>query len=238
MIEKQNIYEDQFVKNLFNRMSGSYERMNYITSFGFSILWRSQFVKIFPRNNENLEIIDLLSGMGETWDSILKNFPNAKLTALDFSEGMTHYAKRKNKKKFNGAIKILQDDILNSNLPSIHYDFVFCGFGLKTFNEEQLQIFAKEVYRILKPGGQFSFIDVSEPKNIFINFFYKFYLKNLIPILGKVFLGSPEEYKMLWSYTSKFRNAEKATEIFKENNLTVQFTQYFYGCATGFKGKK
>lgn len=42
---RKNIYDPQFVKNLFNTMSGSYERMNYITSFGFSIRWRKQFLR-------------------------------------------------------------------------------------------------------------------------------------------------------------------------------------------------
>lgn len=43
----ENIYDPEFVKGLFNRMSNSYERMNFITSFGFSIRWRRQFLKHF-----------------------------------------------------------------------------------------------------------------------------------------------------------------------------------------------
>ncbi len=32
----KEIYDIQFVENLFDRMSGSYSKMNYITSFGFN----------------------------------------------------------------------------------------------------------------------------------------------------------------------------------------------------------
>lgn len=81
-----NIYEPHFVKDLFNSMSVSYERMNYITSFGFSIKWREEFLGHFKNTDQELEIIDLLSGMGETWHFIQKKFPNAHLSALDFSE--------------------------------------------------------------------------------------------------------------------------------------------------------
>lgn len=219
-------------------MSESYERMNYITSFGFSIRWRRQFIDVFKNSNEKLEIIDLLSGMGETWHFIHKKFPNSHLSALDFSEGMINYATQKNYKKFNNRVNIIQQNALNNSLETGFYDYVFCGFGLKTFNDDQLNVFAKEIKRILKPGGKLSFVDVSEPKPFILKILYKFYLQKVIPVLGKLFLGNPEEYRMLWRYTDNFKNAGKASEIFKQNGLNVEFKEYFYGCASGFYGTK
>ncbi|MEZ4904035.1 MAG: class I SAM-dependent methyltransferase [Spirosomataceae bacterium] len=72
---ENNIYSTEFVKELFNKMSSSYERMNYITSFGFSIRWRTQFLEKFKATNEKVQVIDLLSGMGETWGGIKNKFP-------------------------------------------------------------------------------------------------------------------------------------------------------------------
>jgi len=68
--------------------------------------------------------------------------------------------------------------------------------------------------------------------------FYRFYLQRVIPILGKLFLGSPDEYKMLWRYTEKFENAKNAMAIFANAGLETKFNTYFYGCATGFYGQK
>lgn len=233
-----NIYNPEYVKRLFNKMSSSYERMNFITSFGFSIRWRRQFIETFKQTNHRAEIIDLLTGMGETWNATKNKLPNSNLTVLDFSDGMLKYAKQKSESKFNSEINILQQDILNNKLPSNHYDFVTCAFGLKTFNAEQLQILALETKRILKQGGQFSFIEVSKPNNKILKTLYGFYLGQIIPILGRVLLGNPEEYKMLWQYTNKFDNAKSATEIFAQTGLTTKFNSYFYGCATGFYGTK
>ena len=89
-----------FVRGLFNKMSNSYERMNYITSFGFSIRWRTQFLHSFQPTDKKIEIIDLLTGMGETWKAVLNRFPNANISALDFSEEMVKNAKAKNKRHF------------------------------------------------------------------------------------------------------------------------------------------
>jgi len=235
---ENNIYNPEYVKGLFNRMSSSYERMNFITSFGFSIRWRRQFLETFKQTNQKVEIIDLLTGMGETWKATKNKLPNSNLTVLDFSDGMLKYAKRKNKLKFNNQVIVLQQDILNNELPSNHYDFVTCAFGLKTFNQEQLEILAWETKRILKEGGQFSFIEVSKPNNKILKSLYGLYLGKIIPILGRLLLGNPEEYKMLWQYTKKFGNAKTTTDIFSKTGLKTNFNSYFYGCATGFSGKK
>jgi len=162
----ENIYSPEFVKDLFNKMSGSYERMNYFTSFGFSIRWRTQFLNQFKPTKNKIEIIDLLTGMGETWNAVKYRFPNATLTALDFSTEMLKNAKRKNEQHFASKVDILQVDVLQSELPGNHFDIVICAFGLKTFDNEQLKKLAAETQRILKPGGQFSFIEVSKPENI------------------------------------------------------------------------
>lgn len=235
---ENNIYNPDYVKGLFDRMSSSYERMNYITSLGFSIRWRKQFLKSFKQTNHKAEIIDLLTGMGETWQMTKDKLPDSNLTVLDFSEGMLKYAIKKNELRFGNQIEVLQQDILNNVLPSNHFDFVTCAFGLKTFSNEQIRTLASETRRILKTGGQFSFIEISQPSNKILNTFYGFYLGQIIPIFGKLLLGNPEEYKMLWKYTKKFENAKVASDLFSQAGLKTNYSSYFCGCATGFFGTK
>ncbi len=235
---QDDIYNPEYVKGLFNRMSTSYERMNYITSFGFSIRWRTQFLQPLKITKEPVEVIDLLTGMGETWRGVKKRFPAANITAVDFSEGMLKYARKKSELKFGGSIRFLQEDVLNNRLPSNHYDFVICAFGLKTFSTEQMAVLANETKRILKSGGQFSFIEVSAPSNSVLNFFYRIYLGSLVPILGRLFLGNPREYRMLWQYTMRFGDSKKTEEIFNAAGLQTQYNTYFYGCASGVSGTK
>ena len=128
--------------------------------------------------------------------------------------------------------------MLNNNLPSNHFDFVICAFGLKTFNSEQIAILARETKRILKPGGQFSFIEVSAPSSPVLKVLYRLYLGRVVPVLGWLFLGNPREYRMLWQYTSRYGDSKKAVELFREAGLSTQYQSYFYGCATGVSGTK
>jgi len=103
---------------------------------------------------------------------------------------------------------LLKENIFDNSIKSASADYVISGFGLKTFNQEQIHLLAKEIDRILKPNGKFSLIDVSVPKLGILKPLYMFYLKRIIPLLGKLFLGSPENYRMLGIYTEKYGNSK------------------------------
>lgn len=232
----KDIYDPEFVKKLFNQMSASYEKMNYITSFGFSIRWRKQFLRKLMQNNGSIKVIDLLSGLGENWSYLVKKFPNADFYALDFSEEMIQNSRKKNAQKLNNRFTILNQNLLEANLEPNQFDVVTCAYGLKTFNEAQLEQMAKVLSSILKPNGAFSFVEVSKPDNRFLYFFYSLYIGKIIPILGKLFLGNPQDYKMLWIYTEEFKNCQEVANIFEKHNLQVNFDAYFLVARPEFQG--
>jgi len=236
---EKKIYDPEFVENLFDRMSNSYERINTLFSFGFTYFWRKGMIsKIVESRNGNLEIIDLMTGMGETWDIIENTYPGSKLTGLDISEGMLKRARRKSKEKYNDSVIVIKENVLDNSLESGHYDLVLSAFGLKTFDKDQVLQLAKEVKRILKPNGEFVFVEISKPSNYLLNIFYQLYIGKITPIITKLLLGDPIEYRMLWEYTKRYKNSDWVKEIFEEVGLTTKYDSYFFGCATGIHGIK
>jgi len=180
-----------------------------------------------------------MTGMGECWKYILsQGDENSKLIGLDFSSEMIKRAE-KNKAKFKTAnIQILKENVFENSIESNSVDYVVSGFGLKTFNDNQLKALASEIERILKPNGRFSLIDVSVPKNKLLKAAYMFYLINVIPILGRIFLGNPEAYKMLGIYTQEYGDSKNAYRIFENENFEIEYVEYFFGCASGLKGRR
>ena len=234
----KEIYEPKYVEQLFDKMSSSYAKVNYITSFGFSERWRKQCVEEIGIV-EGKTVVDLMTGMGECWKHILrKGNGGSTLVGLDISTEMLKRAETKRKKYKDANIQILKENVFNNSIPDHSADYLISGFGLKTFNNEQIERLAGEVNRILKPGGSFSLIEVSVPKNKSLRFFYMFYLKRIIPILGWIFLGSPDTYKMLGIYTEKFMDSKNVLSIFDRDNFEIEYVNYFHGCATGIKGRK
>lgn len=237
-LQTDDIYNPDYVRDLFDHMAASYERVNYLTSFGFSIRWRHQLLQALPQTDSPIRVIDVMTGMGETWGSIRRRYPAADLSALDFSDRMLERARENNAARENGSVKIFLQDLLDNALESDQYDAVVCAFGLKTFNKGQLAIVAREIRRILKPGGRFAFVEVSAPPNRLLCTLYGFYLGRVIPVFGKILLGNPVEYRMLWRYVAQFQNSRQAHRIFEAAGLDTQYQSFFWGCATGITGQK
>ncbi len=235
---QSDIYQAGFVKQLFDEMAGSYERVNYITSFGFSSRWRRQFVAncgIRP----GAVVYDLMTGMGECWREILKfTGDKGRICAVDFSEGMLRLAEKRRQRYANKNITISKSDVLSGELPSATADHIVIAFGCKTFESVQIRRLATEVERLLKPGGSFSLVEISVPPARLLAIPYMVYLRFFIPLLGKIFLGNPDNYRMLGVYTSRFGDARETASHFAATGLNIRYHNYFFGCATGVSGRK
>ncbi len=165
MNSKNDLFSKIYVTNLFNSISPSYDIVNFICSIGYSKRWRCKFIKNLPVNNNTIVVADLMCGMGECWQAILTKYPKAKITAIDFSEGMLTIAQKRNLNKYNNQINLLHGDVLYDNFQENYFDIVVCAFGIKTISPSEIPIIAKRIYTMLKPGGSFSIIETSIPQN-------------------------------------------------------------------------
>lgn len=234
-----DIYDEKFVENLFNRMSKTYGTANYISSFGFTERWRKQCINEIEWDYKIEKGYDLMSGMGETWNLIhKKSKKNHSLIGVDISPKMNEKAIEKINNYKPLKISIREENVLQNKIDTNSSDYVVSTFGLKTFSDEQLKILAKEVNRILKINGQFSFVEISKPQNLLLIIPYMFYLKFLIPLIGKLFMGNSLDYKMLGIYCERFKDCEKFKIYLEKEGLKVKMIKYFFGCATGVIGKK
>lgn len=233
-----DIYNTAFVEKLFDEMSESYEKVNYITSFGFSKRWRSQFVEKAAIKSE-MTVCDLMCGMGECWSAVAKRLnDNGRLLALDLSTGMLKGAQKRRNKFPNLNITVDKQNALASALEDESVDCIVSAFGIKTFSDEQKKVLAAEMNRILKPQGTVSLIEVSVPRMFLLKPLYMFYLKRIIPLIGFVFLGNPDNYRMLGVYTEKFGDCRNTCDILKQQGFRVAYQNYFFGCATGLTATK
>ncbi|MGH6755454.1 MAG: class I SAM-dependent methyltransferase, partial [Bradyrhizobium sp.] len=193
----EDIFAPEFVAKLFDEMSATYGLVNYVTSFGFCERWRRVCVEQLALQDGET-VYDLMSGGGELWSYILPQIGKAgRLTAVDFSTAMCQLAAGAATKWPEHAIDIHQDDVLSSRLPENSADAIVAAFGLKTFSDEQQRSFAEELARTLKPGGRCSLMEVSVPESSLLQMGYMLYLKYAIPVLGWMFLGNPDNYRML-----------------------------------------
>lgn len=231
----QDIYRPSFVMRLFDEMSHTYGIVNCISSFGFAERWRRQCARklLLPAG---AIVLDLMSGMGEMWPSLFKLAGgNLRLTAVELSHEMCKRAKA-NSQRY--AVNLLQTNALALPIADGSVDAVVSAFGLKTFSAAQKQQLAKEIFRVLKPGGQFSLVEISTPERKLLKLPYMFYIKHVVPLVGRLLMGNPDNYRMLGVYTERFGSAATTCRYMQEVGLDARFERYFFGCASGITGIK
>jgi ubiquinone/menaquinone biosynthesis C-methylase UbiE len=215
-------------------MASTYGYINLISSFGFTARWRRQAVAGLPLASADC-VVDLMSGMGELWRSLAAALPaSAQVVGVDISPEMA----RRTHRKWPFPVEVRVADVLEWEPDPAFADVVVSSFGLKTFDREQQRRLAFTIARLLKDGGSYSFVEISVPPFAPLRAVYMFYLKWLIPLLGRLLLGNPESYRMLGAYTEGFGNAAHFAGCLREAGLEVVPVSYFFGCATGARGYK
>jgi len=231
-----DIYDPGFVRTLFDEMAGSYDRVNLITSFGFSARWRRQCVEHLDLR-DGMIVLDWMTGMGEGWGHVLRRIgPGGHLIATDLSAGMLGHARTRQSRWPGHDITVLEGDVLDSGMPDGSADAIVSLFGAKTLSDAQYTRLAAEMARVLRPGGRFSLIEVSVPPNRLLRLAYLFYLRRVIPILGALMLGDPQNYRMLGVYTVRFGDCRRLAASIGAAGLHAELGSYFFGCASGVRG--
>ena len=86
----QDIYDPDYVADLFDRCAGNYRWWSAVSSFGFVRRWRRQCIGALPSETARAGVVvDLMAGTGEVWPHLLRRFPDTgQIVAIDISRRM------------------------------------------------------------------------------------------------------------------------------------------------------
>jgi demethylmenaquinone methyltransferase/2-methoxy-6-polyprenyl-1,4-benzoquinol methylase len=234
----QDPYDPGYVAQLFDAMAGSYERVNELTSFGFSRRWRRRAVDwLAPAPGDT--VLDAMTGMGEGWRHLARRIgPTGRIIAIDSSPCMLARAAERQLGPGAPMVEPLLRDALDAGIADGSLDGLLCLFGIKTLSDTQRDRFAAGIARMLRPGGRFSLIEVSVPPWRVLRVPYMAYLRHAVPLVGRLFLGEPEPYRTLAGYTSRFGDCGDMARSLRAAGLEVEPMSAFFGCATGVRGRR
>ena len=205
---------EERVHEIFNSISGDYDKMNAIISFKQHDIWRAKTMKKM-KPLTGLSALDLCCGTGD-WTLDLADAIGSEggVTGLDFSENMLEIAKKKVVDRAYENITLVQGNAMALPFPDSSFDVVTIGYGLR--NTPDYLTVLKEIFRVLKPGGRAVCIETSHPTLPVYKQAFELYFNNVMPLFGKLFAKSFEEYQWLQKSAQDFPDAKVLKALFEK----------------------
>ena len=224
------------VEQMFDTISGNYDGLNRVISFGVDVKWRKKVIQLVKDTNP-MSVLDIATGTGDLAISMAKT--DAKeIIGLDISEGMLAVGRKKiAAKNLTAKIKMVQADSENLPFKNDSFDAITVAFGVRNF--ENLEKGLAEIYRVLKPAGILVVLETSVPANFPYKQGYKFYSNTLLPLIGKVFSKDKEAYSYLSKSAAAFPYGKKFNNILsKIGFIDIQDKPQTFGVATIYTASK
>ena len=231
-----NLGKKEQVAQMFDTISGGYDGMNRVISFGIDVKWRKKVLKLVASKNPKT-ILDIATGTGDL--AILMAETGAqKITGADISEGMMEVGRKKvAAKHLSDKIQLVYGDSENLPFEDDSFDAITVGFGIRNF--ENLEKGLTEILRVLKPGGIFVILETSVPEKFPHKQGYHIYTKYILPLVGRLFSKDNSAYAYLSESASVFPYGEKLNNILRKIGfIDVVSAPQTFGVATIYSASK
>tara|TARA_Y100001970_G_scaffold111472_1_gene139133 strand:+ start:7608 stop:8327 length:720 start_codon:yes stop_codon:yes gene_type:complete len=225
-----------YVREMFNDISGRYDLFNLISSFGIDRYWRYRLISKFNLNSSD-KLIDIATGTGDVVFGIHKKFNNV-LIGLDIADKMIELADKKKEKKglLDSDISFIQGDAEDLGFADNSFDGLTIAFGFRNLGDYDKGL--SEFFRVLKPGGKIAILEFSQPTSKWFIPLFKFYFNKIVPILGSI-LSRKDAFLYLPESVDYFLKRDEVCN--KMNTIgfkDIAFTDHTFGVATIYTGIK
>lgn len=209
--------KEQFVLSVFEKIAPKYDMMNDLLSFRRHQAWRS-----FTMKKMNMQpgqtAIDLCCGTCSWTVPLAEASQTGEIVGLDFSRHMLDYGQAKvDRLGLQHQITLMQGNAMELPVEDNRFDFATIGFGLR--NVPDLEHVLREMMRVVKPGGKVVCLELSKPIQQPFKAVYYGYFRYILPVLGRLFAKSYEQYKWLPDSLVKFPDHRQLAEIFRNVGL-------------------
>ena len=224
------------VATMFNTISGNYDSLNRVISFGIDIKWRKKVLDLVTKSNPET-ILDIATGTGDL-AILMAQTPAKKIIGLDISSGMLAVGVQKiADKKLSDRIEMILGDSENMPFEDDYFDAITVAFGVRNF--ENLEKGLSEILRVLKPGGTFVILETSVPEKTPYKQGYHFYSRNILPLIGKLFSKDNTAYGYLSESSAVFPFCERLNNILRKTGfIDVKDMPQTFGVATIYYASK
>tara|TARA_Y100000996_G_scaffold200990_1_gene157602 strand:+ start:1192 stop:1905 length:714 start_codon:yes stop_codon:yes gene_type:complete len=229
----QGSEKKKYVKQMFNDISGTYDLINIISSFGIDRYWRYRLVNSIKLNS-NQKLLDVATGTGDVAFGFFKKY-KLSVVGLDIASKMISLAKIK-AKKYSDNIDFIVGDAEDIKFGDNSFDALTISFGFRNIGAYDKAL--SEFYRVLNKNGKIAILEFSKPTSKWFSPIFEFYFKNVIPLIGS-FLSRKDAYLYLPESVDYFLERNDLCDKMKKAGFTnVKYTDHTFGVVSLYIGEK
>ncbi len=202
------------VRVMFDRIAPRYRLMNLLMTFGRDGAWRRAAVREAALPEGGL-LLDAASGTGDIAFEALRQVAGLRAVGADFAVEMMRVGR---KRREGRKIAWCAADALALPFPDAAFDAVTSGYLIRNVTDAVAAF--REQCRVVKPGGKVVCLDTTPPPRSAMRPFILFYLRRVIPLLGRLIAGDREAYAYLTKSTEGFKTPAELTAVMREAGLT------------------
>jgi demethylmenaquinone methyltransferase / 2-methoxy-6-polyprenyl-1,4-benzoquinol methylase len=225
------------VEEMFNNIAPTYDTLNHRLSWDIDKGWRkkaiAQLQPFSPRH-----ILDIATGTGDFAILAARMLTPEKLIGADISEGMMDIGRQKVKRaRLEQIISFEKEDCLQLSYPENSFDAVTAAFGIRNFPD--LDRGLKEIFRVLKPDGHLSIVELTSPVAFPMKQLFKVYSHTVLPIYGRLVSRDDSAYRYLTATIEAFPQGEQMVGILKKAGFSeARFERLTFGICTMYLATK
>lgn len=231
------------VREMFTSIAPRYDLLNHLLSFNVDRLWWRRAARSFRHilGRPGARALDLCCGTGDMAFALLgvarlagmARVSDLCILGADFSHAMLQLA---NRKSAGTRLRWLEADALRLPLPDAQLDLVTSAFGFRNLADYDAGL--REIFRVLRPGGEVGILDFGEPRGI-IGKIYRLYFRRVLPAVGTMISGVKGPYAYLPASVERFPAPQEMLDRMRAVGFSqVSWTPYTFGIAGLYRGKK
>lgn len=218
------LQEKKHIASLFDRIAAHYDGLNHLLSLGIDRCWRRQAVRSMKPADE---VLDVAAGTGDLAILMCRNHKAQHVTAADLSAGMMAIGAAK-AQRAKAPVTFEQVNAQAMPYADASYDAVTCAYGVRNFAD--LDAGLREMYRVLKEGGELRILEFGYPDNTLVRWGYDLYFDYCLPLVGRLFSRDKTAYTYLNRSVKGFVYGEDfARHLRKAGFKEVSFCKQTFG---------
>jgi len=223
------------VREMFSAIAPRYDLLNHVLSMNVDRLWWRRAARAFRHllDRPGARVLDLCCGTGDMGLAVRRQSPNPQIVGADFAHPMLRLAADKGLGK---NYRVVEADALRLPLHDASFDLVVSAFGFRNLANYDAGL--REIFRVLRPGGEVGILDFGEPRGV-LGVFYGFYFRHVLPKVGTLISGVRGPYSYLPASVERFPDPQELLGRMRVAGFQdVAWTPYTFGIAGLYRGKK